>query len=114
MEIATRKESKKCLIYEKIPLEVLLSQLPTSAIDTFLHNILKSLNPEQSKFLMDFLNIYFESNGSLDLIAHKQFIHKNTVQYRIKKVIDLTTYDPRILSDSVILFLACKLYKRLI
>ena len=39
------------------------------------------------------------------------FIHKNTVQYKIKKIAEATGYDPRKLSDAVLLYLCVRLRK---
>ena len=36
--------------------------------------------------MLDFLEIYFACNGSVQAISQKLFIHKNTVQYKIKKM----------------------------
>ena len=58
-----------------------------------------------------FLEIYFACNGSVQAISQKLFIHKNTVQYKIKKIADATGYDPRRLTDTVLLYLCVKLRK---
>ena len=61
--------------------------------------------------VLDFLEIYFACNGSVQAISQKLFIHKNTVQYKIKKIADATGYDPRRLTDAVLLYLCVKLRK---
>ena len=61
--------------------------------------------------MLDFLEIYFACNGSVQAISQKLFIHKNTVQYKIKKIADATGYDPRRLTDAVLLYLCVKLRK---
>ena len=48
-------------------------------------------------------------NFDLLEISKKLYIHKNTVQYKIRKVIELTGYDPRNIQDAAVLILACKL-----
>ena len=61
--------------------------------------------------MLDFLEIYFACNGSVQAISQKLFIHKNTVQYKIKKIAEATGYDPRKLSDAVLLYLCVRLRK---
>ena len=111
--IAAKRRYRKIQIYEDLSLEIILTQIPQDAVNTFVANIFKGMSREAIKDTVDFLNIYFEENGSLDGIAKKIFIHKNTVQYKIKKVIDCTGYDPRKAEDGLVLLLACKLAARM-
>ena len=66
---------------------------------------------EKINSITNFLNVYFEENGAINMISQKLFIHKNTVQYKIQKVIKQTGYDPRKTEDGLKLLLACKLTK---
>ena len=109
MEIASHDGISQCLIYENLALEIIISQLSPDSIHAFLDNVWKDAEPGQRNQAADFLAVYFDSNGSLDQIAQKLYIHKNTVQYKIKKIIDLTGYDPRLPKDAAVLFLAYKL-----
>ena len=109
MEIASHAGISQCLIYENLALEIIISQLSPDSIHAFLENVWKDAEPGQRNQAADFLAVYFDSNGSLDQIAQKLYIHKNTVQYKIKKIIDLTGYDPRLPKDAAVLFLAYKL-----
>lgn len=109
MEIASHAGIRQCLIYENLALEIIISQLSPDSIHAFLENVWKDAEPGQRNQAADFLAVYFDSNGSLDQIAQKLYIHKNTVQYKIKKIIDLTGYDPRLPKDAAVLFLAYKL-----
>lgn len=111
MEIASRTGTCRCLIYEYLALEIITNQLSPECIRAFSDNVWKTSDPVQIRKAADFLNVYFDSNGSLEQISSQLFIHKNTVQYKIKKIIELTGYDPRLSNDAAVLLLACKLLK---
>jgi hypothetical protein len=44
--------------------------------------------------LLDTVSAYLDSGGSIEATARAMFIHANTVRYRLKRVGDLTGYNP--------------------
>jgi len=58
------------------------------------------------------LMVFSRNNGSINATSEELFVHKNTLQYRLKKVKEITGYDPRKLRDFTILYLAILLYKQ--
>ncbi|WP_350277366.1 helix-turn-helix domain-containing protein [Kribbella sp. HUAS MG21] len=44
--------------------------------------------------LLDTVTAYLDSGGSIEATARTMFIHPNTVRYRLKRVADLTGYNP--------------------
>ena len=109
MEIASQTGLHQCLVYEELALEIITAQLSESCRTSFLHNVWKTKDTRRIQKTAEFLNVYFDANGSLELISKKLYIHKNTVQYKIRKVIELTGYGPRNIQDAAVLILACKL-----
>ena len=79
----------------------------------FLNNVWKTKDFSSISDMVEFLNVFFRCNGSLNEISEKLYIHKNTVQYKIKKIYDITGYDPRISNDAIILNLASRLYDKI-
>jgi hypothetical protein len=45
--------------------------------------------------LLDTVTAYLDSGGSIEATARAMFIHANTVRYRLKRVADLTGYNPQ-------------------
>lgn len=111
MLIASQSPESKLLIYQKMVLEMILSQIPIDSVHEYLIDIFKTKDSSTINSMTRFLNTYFEENGSINIISKKMFIHKNTVQYKIQKVIKQTGYDPRKIEDGLKLLLACKLVK---
>ncbi|MGT2829149.1 PucR family transcriptional regulator [Streptococcus hillyeri] len=77
----------------------------------FLNNLFNDLPKQDIEHMLSLLDTYESCNGSIKQCAETLFIHKNTVQYQLNKITDLTGYDPRVLSDFFTLKLASILYK---
>ena len=56
--------------------------------------------------LCDFLKVYLDNNGSPQLVAEKQYIHRNTVTNQLKKIEKITGLDPLHLEDRIKFMLA--------
>ena len=46
------------------------------------------------------LATFYACDGSLNKTADKLFIHKNTLQYQLRKLASLTGYDPRSITNA--------------
>ncbi|WP_245823785.1 PucR family transcriptional regulator [Sporomusa malonica] len=60
---------------------------------------------------LETLQIYFQQNGDLNLIAEKLFMHSNTLRYRLKKIEELLDADLQKMESRVSLSVACKIVK---
>jgi DNA-binding PucR family transcriptional regulator len=56
--------------------------------------------------LIDTLMTYLEQGSSLEATAHLLFVHPNTVRYRLKRVTELTDYNPKVGRDGFALWVA--------
>ncbi|MFF0271428.1 PucR family transcriptional regulator [Kribbella sp. NPDC004536] len=59
--------------------------------------------------LLDTVSAYLDSGGSIEATARTLFVHANTVRYRLKRVADLTGYNPLNPRDSFTLRVALTL-----
>ncbi|TDO69484.1 PucR-like helix-turn-helix protein [Kribbella sp. VKM Ac-2571] len=59
--------------------------------------------------LLDTVSAYLDSGGSIEATARAMFIHANTVRYRLKRVADITGYNPLNPRDSFTLRVALTL-----
>jgi DNA-binding PucR family transcriptional regulator len=67
---------------------------------------LENYDRENATDLTGMLRAYLENNGSLQTVAEKQFVHRNTVTNQLKKIEEITGLNPLELEDKVILSLA--------
>lgn len=110
LEVALSSNNRQVCVYDGLVLELLLAPLSQESRTAFLDRIWGNAKKDMEEML-DFLEIYFACNDSVQAISQKLFIHKNTVQYKIKKIAEATGYDPRKLSDAVLLYLCVRLRK---
>lgn len=96
-------------LYDTYDLEILLGSLEESAAKRFLTKTVGNLSRSDK----DLLNIYFETDLSLKETSEKLFIHKNTLQYRLDKIFEQGSYNPRNFKDAVLIYLALEYEKML-
>ncbi len=87
--------SRAVSFYNPYDINYLLNGLDDKAKEAFLSDLFKDVTQEEKQSAMEFAAIYLEENGSLDKIAERLFVHKNTVKYRINKLTQLTGVDIR-------------------
>lgn len=84
--------------------ELLLGTLSQETMELFVGKVLAGLNDKDLKYL----EMYFRCNCSLKAAAEKLYIHKNTLQYRLDRVRDISGCDPRTFTDAADLMLALR------
>ena len=57
------------------------------------------------------LELYYECEGSVSEASKRLFIHKNTLQYRLRRLADTTGYDPRSIKFSSLYYNAIHFYR---
>lgn len=103
-------KEKGIFVFSNIVLNFILNQIPTTHKNNLFSQVFKNCNKSEILDFCSFIVSYFECNGSLNKLAEKNYIHKNTVQYKILKIIKKTSLDMRVYNDLFILYLAstCK------
>lgn len=97
--------------YTEMDLGILLTNIPYNIERQFIQKIFKNMTADELEEYHEIITIYGQNNGSNYKTADELFIHKNTLQYKLIKLKNITGYDPRKLNDYVILSLAFKLRK---
>lgn len=92
-------------LYEEFDLELVLGSLEDSVSKRYLDKTIGSLTPEE----IELLKIYYDANMSLKETSERLYIHKNTLQYKLDKIYEKSTYNPRNFHDASILYMALQL-----
>lgn len=93
--------------YQRFDIELLLSSLNEKVLFNYRRLVLNKLLAKENYHLYaNLIKAYVQSNGSLTACAEKLFIHKNTVQYRLNRLYQITGYNPQNLVDLMKLYLA--------
>lgn len=61
--------------------------------------------------VMELLEVFYDARGSIAATAEKTHMHKNTIQYKLRKIKEKTGYDPRLLNETVPCYLALSFYR---
>lgn len=100
-----RKKHVRVNYYEDLDIyKVLLAVKDKKILYEFYHDVfgkIEQYDEENDTDLMGFLNAYIENNGSPQLVAEQQFIHRNTVNNQIKKIEKITGYNLLNLDEKV-------------
>ncbi len=107
---ARLKESATPVCYQDLTLELLAAELSEPVRNTYLHRILPDMPPEQLHSYLHLLHVFYNCSGSVEKTAAALFVHKNTVQYQLKKLAELTGFDPRNIRYAALWELALLLY----
>lgn len=92
-------------LFDALTLELVLSSLDADGRAAFLEKTIKKLSEADCKLLC----VYYEADQSLAESCKRLFIHKNTLQYRLKRIHETCGLDPRSFQDAVLLYLALRL-----
>lgn len=101
--------------YKEYELETLCSNIShfTPNNETSLvSNYKKLLDFGEDKYLNETVEAYFRNHGKLVKTANDLYIHRNTLNYRIKKIHDITGWDPNTIDGIVLLRIAQMLYTK--
>lgn len=96
----------KIIFYEDMTIERLFIESSSKQMNTLSSKVLGKINAKELTEYSKLLEIYEKYNGSLLKSSRALYIHKNTLQYRLNKLFELTGYNPRNLSDFVVLKVA--------
>jgi len=109
MEMAKRKEVSYCYYDELGMYKILYAVNDKSVLRNYYKEIMGKLEQydvENETDLIGMLKAYFDNNSSLQAVAEKQFMHRNTVTNQLKKIEEITSYNPIDLEDKVKFYLA--------
>ncbi len=105
-----RSPGKETRLYDSINMEIFSDELPDLTKAEYIHRIFRGAPDEDVALCIVMLEVFYEEEGSLSRAAERLSIHKNTLQYRLKKLKDSTGYDPRSIRYSSLFYNAIHFY----
>lgn len=101
------------LCYEKLNTELIADEVSQQAKQQYLTKIFRSCSQTKIREHICVLEAWFNADGSLARAADALFVHKNTLQYRLKTLAQDTGLDCRKFSQAPALYLAVLFYRDL-
>lgn len=116
LSFSTAQTEDSVQSYEELGIYKLLLEIPRAKLQVYCREIIGSLANCDRKYKLDLLHslfVYFEENGNAVRTAQKLSVHRNTLEYRLKKVEEVSgkklsnAYDRLLLQLAVLI--ACQL-----
>lgn len=116
-----RRANKVCMrthnwdirFYGDLNMEVFAEYVSESTKIEYIHRIYKKYTKTELTEAVMLLDNYFDAEGSINETANRMFLHKNTVQYKLKRIYEKTGYDPRSIRHSSLFYIANYFYRDL-
>lgn len=99
--------------YDDLNMEIFTDELPENVKIEYIHKIFKGMNDEEIFKAVQILETYYDEEGSINRAADKLFIHKNTMQNRLRQIQARTGYDPRSIRHSSLFYNALYFYREI-
>lgn len=103
---------RRVRLFESLDIELLLQDITQNNSERFMSRLFHHCSHDEQMKWVNLLQVFFTHNSSIGKTAEALFIHKNTLQYRLKKLKQLTGYDPRNINEAMVLYLAVKLFNK--
>lgn len=105
-----RLRNLRCCYHEQLGIfKVLYAISDKAVLREYCNHVigkLEAYDRENKAGLVDILQTYLENNGCLQTVSDKRFVHRNTVTNKLKKIEEITGYNPLDLKDKVELCMA--------
>lgn len=104
------KTERPITVYDPLNVDIFIDLVPMRYKKAYLEKFFKAGNVDEVEEWIEMLRVFLAAEGSLSLASDRLYIHKNTLQYRLNKIREITGYDPRKLSSAHLFTIAIKMY----
>jgi carbohydrate diacid regulator len=107
---AAKNFPRRICFYTDITLETFIDEITLESKREFIQHIFNGYTDSEVEKWIQLLQVYFDTNGSINRTAEQFLIHKNTLQYQLKKLFEQTGRDPRHAVNTALYYLAIQFY----
>lgn len=105
-------EDKDVIAYNQLGIGRLIYQLPIPLCRMFIREIFKDKRPDEfDEETLTTINKFFENNLNVSETSRQLFIHRNTLVYRLDKLLKSTGLDLRVFEDAITFKIALMVVK---
>lgn len=105
------KIGKSIVYYDELQLENYLLDIDMDKMNSFINAFSEKIPRSDLLLYIQIIDAYFESDGSIKLIAKNFYLHKNTIQYRLQKMFEFTGFDIRKPSHAIYYYFFLEFYR---
>lgn len=97
--------------YKDLNIELFLYEIPQVIRQEFIDKIFVGLSQSEIDEMVHILETLYGNDGSIEKTAAQLFIHKNTLQYKLNKLFEITGHNPRHCLGIPLYYLAMAFHK---
>ncbi len=97
--------------YNELSMDIFANEVSVTTKKEYINRVFKEFSELEIKESIVLLENYYEEEGSLGKTAERLFLHKNTIQYKLKRIAERTGYDPRSIRHSSLFYNAIFFYR---
>lgn len=106
-----RSPAKDIRLYDSINMEIFSGEISDMTKLEYVRRIFRNCSMDEISNWILLLDTYYTCEGSITEAANNLYIHKNTLQYRLKQLAAKTGYDPRSIRFSSLYYNAIHFYR---
>ncbi len=103
---ALRSSDSRIWFYRDIDMEIFIDEIPAEIKKEYIHKLFSAYDPESLREVIALLDVFYGKNGSLAEASESLHLHRNTLQYKLRRICEKTGRDPRSLKDAGIFRIA--------
>lgn len=111
--LSAMSQGKLFEYYDDLNIELFLNEISEDTMEEYLDKLFGVTDSEQRGYYMSLVDSYFIYDGSITRMAEALYMHKNTLQYKLKKMAEITGKDIRLPSHAPVYYMALRFYQRL-
>lgn len=99
--------------YSDLNMEVFADKVDAATKQKYVRKIMRGFTDAEIAQQLTMLEIFYDNDGSIARTAEQLFIHKNTLQYKLRRIAERTGYDPRSIRHSSLFYIAIYFYREI-
>lgn len=111
--LSAMSQGKLFEYYDNLNIELFLNEISEDTMEEYLGKLFGVTDSKQRGYYMSLVDSYFVYDGSITRMAEALYMHKNTLQYKLKKMAEITGKDIRLPSHAPVYYMALRFYQRL-
>lgn len=97
--------------YSDLNMEVFSDEVDKITKMDYIRRVLRGYSDQEISEILAMLEVLYDNEGSIQKTADHLFIHKNTLQYKLKRIAETTGYDPRSIRHSSLYYIAIYFFR---
>lgn len=99
--------------YGELNMEVFADEVDTVTKQEYIRKIMRGFTDDEIARTLPMLEVLYDNEGSISRTADQLFLHKNTLQYKLRRIAERTGYDPRSVRHSSLFYIAIYFYREI-